>query len=227
MAKAKTAAEKAAAAKALESAMEHRVVVQPPRFRVAEFWIRGTHPYVQNRFGGPGREAMRAKQLAGSQAGKGRKRDPKNPQALFEGCQHVSREGWVGIPSPAIRCAMIDACRVVGFKMTLAKLSVFCEADGFGLDGTPLFRITKGKPEMLESAVRNDSGVADLRYRPMWSPGWEAKPRIRWDEDQFSASDVVNLLARAGQQVGIGEGRPFSRMSAGQDWGLFEVVSSR
>jgi len=32
------------------------------------------------------------------------------------------------------------------------------------------------------------------------------------------------LLARVGMQVGIGEGRPDSKNSAGMGWGLFEVV---
>jgi hypothetical protein len=33
----------------------------------------------------------------------------------------------------------------------------------------------------------------------------------------------VNLLDRAGQQVGIGAGRPFSKKSVGQGWGTFSV----
>jgi hypothetical protein len=57
----------------------------------------------------------------------------------------------------------------------------------------------------------------------MWREGWEAKLRIRYDADQFSLSDVSNLLARAGMQVGVGEGRPDSKDSAGLGWGLFSL----
>jgi hypothetical protein len=46
---------------------------------------------------------------------------------------------------------------------------------------------------------------------------------IRYDADQFSATDVMNLIARVGMQVGIGEGRPDSKQSAGMGFGTFEV----
>ena len=36
--------------------------------------------------------------------------------------------------------------------------------------------------------------------------------------------EVRNLLVRAGVQVGIGEGRPYSKKSYGMGWGTFEVV---
>ena len=36
--------------------------------------------------------------------------------------------------------------------------------------------------------------------------------------------DVANLIMRAGMQAGIGEGRPFSKESAGIGYGLFEVM---
>jgi ribosomal protein S17 len=52
---------------------------------------------------------------------------------------------------------------------------------------------------------------------------WSAKVKIRWDADQFTVEDVSNLLARVGQQVGIGEGRPDSKNSAGMGWGTFDV----
>lgn len=39
----------------------------------------------------------------------------------------------------------------------------------------------------------------------------------------FSHNDIVNLMMRVGQQVGIGEGRPDSKNSAGMGWGLFDI----
>lgn len=62
---------------------------------------------------------------------------PRGEQAEFEAAIHYSSDGWIVIPAPAFRCAMIDACRLVG-----AKISVFIEADGFDADdGTPLVRL--------------------------------------------------------------------------------------
>jgi hypothetical protein len=115
---------------------------------------------------------------------------------------------------------MISACRLVGFKMTISKLSVFVEADGFDADeGTPLVKL-EGKPRPLEMCVRNETGVVDVRIRPMFE-AWSAKVKIRWDADIFSDTDVANLLMRAGMQVGILEGRPDSKGSAGMGWFAF------
>jgi ribosomal protein S17 len=41
--------------------------------------------------------------------------------------------------------------------------------------------------------------------------------------DQFKVQDVANLLSRVGEQVGICEGRPDSKNSAGMGWGTFQV----
>jgi hypothetical protein len=40
----------------------------------------------------------------------------------------------------------------------------------------------------------------------------------------LTEADIANLIARVGLQVGIGEGRPDSKQSAGLGFGLFEIV---
>ncbi len=201
------------------------LTIQAPKFEVATIRIRGTAPLVMHKFSAKQRAAMVEKQMAGSVAAKGKRREPKDFQQTYEDAMHVAKQGWHGIPAPAFRAAMISACRLVGFKMTLAKLSVFILADGYDRDdGTPLVRITKGQPHVVEHVVRNETGVPDVRWRPMWDE-WEAVVRVRYDADQFTATDVVNLMMRVGQQVGLLEGRPDSKDSAGQGWGTFEVLS--
>ena len=207
------------------AAQKRDVVIQPPKIEIATVRIRGTAPYVQNAFPQKSIDIMVATQSAGQQAKKGRKREPKDFKAAYEGATYKSRQGWCGIPAPAFRNAMISACRTVGFKMTIAKMSVFIEADGFDTkSGTPLVKITKGERHEDRRPVRLPNGNTDIRTRPMWNEGWEANVRIRWDAEQFSATDVMNLFARAGMQVGVGEGRPDSRSSAGLGFGLFEIV---
>lgn len=198
------------------------VQIAAPKIQTIEFEIVGTAPYVQARFSGKAMQAMMAKHIAGSVA-KGKKvREARDFDADYEFAKHVSVDGWCGIPAGAFRQAMISACRLVGFKMTLAKLSVFVEADGFDkIDGVPLIRL-EGTPEKNTMAVRNATGVADIRVRPMWRE-WSAKVRVRYDADQFSIDDMSNLMARVGLQVGIGEGRPDSRESAGLGWGTFRI----
>lgn len=200
------------------------VVIRPPNLKRAFIQVRGIAPYVQNAFSMKARKQMEETQRAGTQARSKKKREARDFEANYLAAQHRSTEGWLGIPAPAFRNACIDACRLVGFVMTKAKLSIFIVADGLdALDGTPLVKID-GEPELHEGWGRNANGGADLRWRPMWKE-WSARVLVQWDEDQFSASDVVNLFARAGLQVGIGEGRPSSPNSNGLGWGLWEIVT--
>jgi hypothetical protein len=198
------------------------LVIKAPNISSAAFTVVGTAPYVQHKFSAKARNKMLSDQVEGQSAKNKKKREPRDIEAEFLGAMHKTSDGENGIPAPAFRNAMISACRLVGFTMTKAKLSVFVDTDKFdGTDGTPLVILT-GKPELHEASVRLESGVASIAIRPMWRT-WSAVVRVRWDADQFSASDVSNLLARAGLQVGIGEGRPDSRKSNGLGWGLFSV----
>jgi hypothetical protein len=173
------------------------VEIKPPNMVTLVMTIEGISPYVQNKFSSKAREQMRLKQQAGDAGKSNKAREAKDFQA----------------------------CRVANVVMSRAKLAVFVEADGFDADdGTPLVKITKGKPEYHEACVRNDSGVADVRPRPMWREGWRASVRITYDGDMFKQGDVVNLFARAGMQVGVGEGRPDSKNSCGMGWGTWRVL---
>jgi hypothetical protein len=199
------------------------VTISPPDMRTAAVTLIGTAPLVVNRFSAKAMETMVEKQKAGSTSAKGKARAAKDFDAAMEGARHRSAEGWDGIHAGAFRNALISACRLVAFKMTLAKLSIFIVADGIDIvDGTPLVRIHAGDPETSILPVRNSSGVIDIRPRPMWRE-WTVDLRVRFDAGQFTLSDVVNLLTRVGEQVGIGEGRADSKSSAGVGWGHFRV----
>lgn len=198
------------------------VVITAPNIQTLEVPIIGTAPYVQLRFSEKAMNAMKEKMKLGSQANKKRAKEPRDFDEDFRQAMHVSTEGWYGIPAGSFRNAMISACRLVGFKMTLAKLSVFTLNDGFDkVDAVPLIKI-EGEPEPLTMHVRNATGVCDLRVRAKFWP-WSANLKVRYDGDQFSADDVCNLLSRVGAQVGIGEGRPDSKASAGMGWGTFNL----
>jgi hypothetical protein len=198
------------------------VTITAPKIHTAEFKIIGTAPYIQLRFSEKAMNAMREKMELGSQATKKKARDARNFDEDFKQAQHISDEGWAGIPASAFRNAMISACRLVGFKMTIAKMSVFVLPDGFDkVDGVPLIKID-GTPEQHVMHARNATGVCDLRVRAKFWP-WSATVRVQYDADQFSATDAANLMNRVGSQVGIGEGRPDSKMTAGMGWGTFKL----
>jgi hypothetical protein len=209
---------------AFMASVTQTVQISPPNIQTAAFKISGTAPYVQARFSAKAMKMMAEKMAAGSTAKGKRAKAARDFDEDFRQAMHMSTDGWHGIPAGAFRQAMISACRLVGFKMTLAKLSVFVEADGIdAIDGIPLVKL-EGTPERVDMAVRNATGVADIRVRPMWRE-WSAIVRVSYDADQFTLTDVTNLLMRVGMQVGIGEGRPDSRESAGLGWGTFEIVN--
>ena len=198
--------------------------ISAPKFAILTVPIKNApgSPLVINAFSAKARAMMRETQELGSVGRKRRAKDPKNFAELYQQARHISREGWDGATCATFRNSMISACRLVGYKMTIGKLSVFVAADGNSADdGIPLVRIL-GEPVPFEAAVRNASGVTDIRVRPRWDE-WAANLRVRYDREQFSDEDVINLLVRAGAQCGIGEGRPDSSNSFGQGWGLFEI----
>lgn len=209
----------------MKTTTEKAVQISRPNFARTTFVLRGTAPFVSNSFPDEAKEMMRAKQAAGSTAKKGCKREAKDFDAGFRGSMHRTDDGRPGINMTAFRQAMISACRLVGFKMTLAKLAFKIIPDAYDTGGNGIVLFTKGEPHHVEHAVRNETGVADIRARAMWDPGWEVALTVEYDQDMFTLTDLVNLIWRAGAQVGVGAGRPDSHASAGQGWGTFEVAT--
>jgi hypothetical protein len=201
-----------------------RIEIDAPNIQILSMLIRGSANLVMCKFSEKAKHEIEARQKAGSTAKRGI-RTAKDFHADYEAAKHIAEEGWCGIPAPAFRAAMISACRLVGFPMTQAKLGVFVVADGYENDtGNPLVKITKGEPQYFLSEVRLPNGTCDLRARPRWAPGWEALVTIEYDADMMSLKDITNLMMRVGKQVGLCEGRPDSKKSCGQGWGLFDLV---
>lgn len=198
------------------------VSISAPRIETASFRLIGTSPLVQARFSAKAKQMMMEKMAAGPTS-KGKKvRDARNFDQDCRDAMHVGVDGRAGVPAGAFRNAMISACRLVGFKMTLAKLSVFVQADTFdAVDGVPLVHLN-GNWERLDMHTRNATGVVDIRVRPMWREWW-IDLRVQFDAEQFTLTDVSNLLMRAGVQVGIGEGRHDSKSSTGLGFGCFRI----
>lgn len=204
------------------------VSIKAPNFQQAVFTIKGTAPLVIHRFSAKTKDQMKMKMEAGDKGSKGKKqREAKSTDSLFEESRYQAKAGWDGFNASAIRNAMISACRLVNFKMTLAKMSVFVEPDGWDAKEPqiPLVRIY-GEAKKQEDMARVETGQPYVTVRAAYHD-WSAKIKIRWDADQFSLDDVSNLLMRVGVQVGLCEGRPDSKNSAGMGWGLFALEGSK
>jgi len=200
-----------------------RVTIPAPKFQNGMFEVKGIAPLVIHRMSQKLKEQFKQKMETGKAAGSKKNREAKDTNEIYNEARYISEEGWDGFHAASVRNAMISACRLVNFKMTLAKLSIFVLADGRDAKEPqiPLIRIY-GKPTKQEDVARVETGQPYLCVRPAYYD-WSAKIKIRWDGDQFTAADISNLLMRVGQQVGIGEGRPDSKNSAGMGWGLFEL----
>ncbi len=198
------------------------LTVSAPNIQGIKVRCRGNAPYMQSRFAEKAMKAMADKMTQVTKPGSKKAREKRDFEDDYEQAKHTSTEGWIGLPASSLRAALISACRLTGFTMTRAKLSVFVPAQGYDkVDGLPLIRIY-GKPEPNMQAVRNATGVFDLRNRPIWRE-WYIDVVIQYDADQFTLNDILNLLRRVGLQVGLGEGRPDSRSSAGLGFGTFDV----
>ena len=156
------------------------VVISAPNFPEATIRIVGDTPYCSNKMSSANRRAMMDKQMSGERSRKNRKREPKDFDAVYKGSLHVSSDGWYGAPAPGIRAALISACRVAGFAMTRAKLSVFVLADGFDKDdGTPLVRV-HGDPVRRDHPVKLADGSSDIVSRAFFDE-WQIDLHLRWD----------------------------------------------
>lgn len=197
--------------------------------KIALFTIEGTAPLVVHRMDKKTEESFHNKIVTGTTPKGKRTFEARDPDEICEAAKYIGETNgkrWEGFNASGIRLAMISACRLVGIKMTLAKLSIFVIEDGRDIYSPlyPLVRII-GKSEKTEIIGRTETGVAMLCIRPMYFP-WSANLRIRFDAGQFSLADVSNLLLRAGTQVGICEGRPDSKNSGGMGWGTFQIAGT-
>jgi len=155
---------------------EETCVISAPKFGTVKFIIEGTAPLVIERFSK--KAELMAKMAEGSSAKNKKERSARDYDKEAEEARYRSPDGWEGMNAAAFRAAMISACRLVGFKMTLAKLSTFIEADGFDKnDGVPLVRVY-GESHTYTAHTRNATGVVDVRSRPMYRK-WAAC--LSWD----------------------------------------------
>lgn len=211
----------------VKSEVKKTVTISAPKIKTATFEIVGVAPLVIHRFSAKTKNEMKLKMETGKAASSKKNREAKNTDDIYQEARYISKEGWDGFHAGAIRAALISACRLVGFKMTLAKLSIFVEADGWDAQEPqiPLIRIY-GKPQKQEDIARVETGQPYVTVRAAFYD-WSAKVKIRFDADQFTIDDIYNLLYRVGSQVGIGEGRPDSKKSCGMGWGLFDVKGGK
>lgn len=98
----------------------HVETIAAPRFQVAQFTIRGIAPLVIHRFSEKTKQQMKMKMEQGKSSSSKKNRDARLTDDSYQESRYIAKDGWDGFHAASIRNAMISACRLVNFKMTLA-----------------------------------------------------------------------------------------------------------
>jgi hypothetical protein len=203
------------------------ITIQRIQRQEAHIHIVGTAPLVVSKFSEKAKRQMRE-----AQAGRKTPKQTRDPEADFQGARNRigDNEGWDGFPASGLKGAIVAGARFFNDKklsMTLLKQAIFVIGEGpnqlvpIEHDGSKKLYGVHTEPVMREDMVRNATGVADFRYRPMYEP-WAMTVKILYMPSLMAVETIVALVD-AGGFVGIGEGRPGSKMSQTGSWGTFQV----
>lgn len=129
----------------------------------------------------------------------------------------ITSKSRFGFPASGFKKSMIAACRYYdNISMVSANGLFFVEGEYVEIKGTPVidkfWRRIGGKSP--------GTGTPDIGVRAKFLK-WTAELSISFGVDAISAASVTNLLATAGERVGIGEDRPGK---SGNNFGKWRVV---
>lgn len=207
-----------------------RVLSTEVDIRRAEFTIVGTSSLIMNRWTPKAIEMMEAKQQGLAASSKREKRNPD--KEVRERC-YVSQgkpmedSAEYGIPALWVKCAIINAAKRTKKQIpsTDAMAAIYIPPAKNCIDkadGTPLIPLeSPSKPRMVRDMVRNQSGVADMRYRPYFDE-WSVTFVVEFNCNILTEEQIANLLQIAGWAVGLGEWR---REKSG-DHGMFKLANT-
>lgn len=174
-----------------------RIIIPRPDMRSFKLNIVGLSPLMQNRW-----SEKQKRKLAEAESGapKTKKREPRDPVGDFEAASHRLPDGSYAFPGAAFRKAAISAVRLVdGLTMTETKQLFFVIED--------LVKLKCGEPVMDDRIAKMSNGQPSPRYRPVFWP-WATTITVRYCATAVSIEQIINLMALAGECVGIGELRP-------------------
>lgn len=201
--------------------------IPKPKIEIINIKIVGEEPLVCSKFSEKAKEQMRAKQM---KLAKG-PRQAKDPWQCYVDSMHWMSakpdkveqkdidKARFGMPSICFKKAAVCACRHVdGLPMTQARGMFYVLGERLPHEDESMVEIN-GSPEMIESMVRNETGVSDIRYRAKFWP-WSCTLKVQFLADRISAEQIVNLFSWAGITNGLGENRA---ERTGNSWGKFRV----
>ncbi len=173
--------------------------------------IKGLPPgLLQHRFS----EKKRRQMLEAQKRTKAVPKEPRDPEGDYDRAKYLLREPFNGTiyghPCTGFKSAITDA----GHRFTSEfKNKTPVLRGAIFINGLPSKEVVDGllvpimgEPQMHEGFVRNATGVVDLRFRPVFEE-WAATLEVLVEPDVVELAQVVQLIQRAGQSIGVGEGR--------------------
>ena len=190
-----------------------KIQIKTPNIKVVTVPIIGDTPYVPHRISE--KTAGLAQHI--DQQGKYIKavvKEPRDLDAEYESCFYYDPDGNMAIPGSAFQKAMCTAAIDLNqdIHMTTVKRNIHVLTQWAVLSYDEIRR--------REDVVRQSgkSRAPDLRARPEFI-NWKTEIVIRFDADIFPLASVMNLLARAGASIGVGD----HRLEQGHDSGAFHI----
>lgn len=178
------------------------VEIRAPNVTQMKVPIVGVGGYIPNRLTTEtARLAQKIDEKGKSIKGKA-PRSQRDLDAEYEACFYRDENDDYAMPGGAIKRALSTAAIAVE-----------------GLDGTTVKRHIQVMEEFLkieyddlrrrEDVVRQSgkTGAPDIRHRPEFL-GWSTVVTLQFDAEVIPKDAVLNLLARAGFTVGVGDWRP-------------------
>jgi len=205
----------------MAKADKQEIIISAPQTQVSEFNIEGTSTLVSNRFSAEVAEQLKSDMANNvTKAAKRERRKARDFAAEATASLYQSPEGWYGMPANAFKSALVRAGQLCGVEMTILKQCLFVRPDGNDAAEShiQLVRIF-GEPTAFQIPTRT-KGVVNISSAGRFET-WSALLRIEHEPAFISVQSVTHLVMRAGINIGIGRGRPFSSTSVGMGWGTF------
>lgn len=130
------------------------------------------------------------------------------------GTSGVYAEGRFGMPSIALKAAIVRAGTDSGLNMTDLRRQIHIDGEFMEINCKP-------GPAMRCDIVRVSNGAPDIRFRPDFT-NWTITTVIRYNKAARTRDEIINLIRMAGFGVGLGEWRPGGKTSSGT-WGTFKL----
>jgi len=198
----------------MKAKKEEVIAIPKIEIDVVKFKVKGITPLIVSQFSEKAKQIMLDNQTKKAIAGK----EAKDPQKQYEGSLYRFSDGKrTGFPAVGFKAAMVRAGKQLGMAMTdlRGRFHVMAEEK----DLVEIY----GEPHIREDMVRLSNGVADIRFRGEYSPGWTAEISIQYFKNSISKEQLAQLVVLAGFSCGIGEWRPEKSNSG--IYGLFELVN--